>query len=153
LLYFTIKLLYFTAYFTNYICRKVGNFYKHIMVHIGNNIARLRSFRRIPQKDMASRLGLSQQEYSRIEKKDEIDEDLLGKIASVLDFPIEAVKNIESSTTIQTVYQQNGNSGNGFYIHSNDKIIEMYERLLDEKDSVIETQKNIIELYKKQQTF
>ncbi len=120
------------------------------MVHLGNNVARLRSFRRIPQKEMASQLAMSQQEYSRIEKKEEIDDDLLNKIAEVLDFPVEAIKHIESSTTIQTVYQQNGNSGNGFYVNANDKIVEMYERLLKEKDMVIEMQRDVIELYKNQ---
>lgn len=120
------------------------------MVHLGNNVARLRSFRRIPQKDMASQLAMTQQEYSRIEKKEEIDDDLLSKIADVLDFPVEAIKHIESSTTIQTVYQQNGNSGNGFYVNANDKIVEMYERLLKEKDTVIEMQRDVIEMYKNQ---
>lgn len=120
------------------------------MAHLGNNVARLRSFRQIPQKDMASRLEMSQQEYSRIEKKQEIDDDLLGKIAEVLDFPVEAIKHIEASTTIQTVYQQNGNMGNGFHINASEKVVEMYERLLKEKDAVIEIQRGVIEVYKKQ---
>ena len=76
---------------------------------------------------------------------------MLAKIAEVLDFPTEAIKHIESSTTIQTVYQQNGNAGNGFYVTANEKITEMYERLLNEKDTIIQMQKDVIEMYKKQQ--
>jgi transcriptional regulator with XRE-family HTH domain len=57
------------------------------MVHLGNNIAKLRGFRRMPQKDIAQRLGLTQQEYSRIESKDLVDDDLLERIAVELDFP------------------------------------------------------------------
>lgn len=121
------------------------------MVHLGNNIARLRSFRRIPQKDMAGKLGLSQQEYSRIEKKEEVDDGILSQIAEILNFPVEAFKHIESSTTIQTVYQQNGNNGNGFHQNATDKLEELYERLLSEKDIIIEMQKDIIEMYKNQQ--
>jgi transcriptional regulator with XRE-family HTH domain len=120
------------------------------MAHLGNNIARIRSFRRVPQKDMAARLGITQQEYSRIEKKETVEEDILVKIAAELDFPVEAIKEMESSTTVQTVYQQNGNNGNGFYQNSNEKIVELYERLLLEKDTVINEQKEVIEIFKKQ---
>lgn len=120
------------------------------MVHIGNNIARLRSFRRIPQKDMANRLGIKQQDYSRLEKKALIDDETLLKIAEELNFPVEAIKEMEASTTIQTVYQQTGNNGNGFYVITNEKVEEMYERLLAEKDEVIKMQKEVIEMYKKQ---
>jgi len=107
---------------------------------------------------MASRLNISQQEYSRLEQKPEIDDDLLEKIASVLDFPVEAIKHIEASTTMQTVYQNNGNTGNGFNVNATDKMEEMYERLLKEKEAyidnqkeIIRMQKDVIELFKKQQ--
>ncbi|MBW7892111.1 MAG: helix-turn-helix transcriptional regulator [Chitinophagaceae bacterium] len=121
------------------------------MVHLGKNISSLRSFRRIPQKEMASKLNMAQQEYSRLESKEEIDDDLLIMIAEVLDFPVEAIKHMDSSATIQTVYQQSGNNGNGFYVNANEKIIEMYERLLSEKDQVIQMQKDVIEMFKNQQ--
>ena len=118
------------------------------MSHLGKNISSLRNFRRIPQKDMAARLQISQQEYSRMESKEEIDEEWLNRIATILDFPVEAIKNMDSAATFQTVYQQTGNNGNGFYVNSNEKVIEMYERLLKEKDAVIEMQKGMIEMYK-----
>lgn len=118
------------------------------MVHVGNNIARLRSFRRIPQKDMANRLGIKQQDYSRLESKEIIDDEVLLKIAKELNFPVEAIKEMEASTTIQTVYQQTGNNGNGFNVITSEKVEEMYERLLAEKDEVIKMQKEMIEMYK-----
>lgn len=121
------------------------------MAHLGKNVSSLRNFRRIPQKEMASKLNMSQQEYSRLENKEAIDDEMLGIIADILDFPIEAIKHMESSTNIQTVYQQSGNNGNGFYVNTNEKIIEMYERLLSEKDQVIQIQKDTIDMYKKQQ--
>lgn len=100
---------------------------------------------------MAARLNITQQEYSRIENKLEIDDDLLTRIAAVLEVPEDAIRNMDSSTFIQTVYQQNGNNGNGFYVSSNEKIVEMYERLLEEKDKVIQMQHDVIEMFKKQQ--
>ena len=118
------------------------------MVHIGNNIAKLRGFRRLPQKDVATKLNLSQQEYSKIESKAQIDDDLLDRIAEIIDFPSEIIKGLDSGITIQSCNQQGGNSENistGTYNQYNsEKIVELYEKLLKEKDE-------IIEMYKKQQ--
>jgi transcriptional regulator with XRE-family HTH domain len=120
------------------------------MVHLGNNIARLRNFRRIPQKDMAARLSMSQQTYSNVENKQEIDEDLLQKIAEVLDFPVDAIRELDSHS-ILSINQQGGNAGNIFYQTSSDKLQELYEKLLKEKEEIIKTKDEIIEMYKKQQ--
>lgn len=97
---------------------------------------------------MANRLGIKQQDYSRLESKEIIDDEVLLKIAKELNFPVEAIKEMEASTTIQTVYQQTGNNGNGFNVITSEKVEEMYERLLAEKDEVIKMQKEMIEMYK-----
>jgi transcriptional regulator with XRE-family HTH domain len=113
------------------------------MAHLGNSIAKLRGFRRIPQKEIASRLKLSQQEYSKIESKSEIDDDMLNLIAKELDFPIELIKSLDTNGNVENVYQQEGNKGHVFNydFNSADKIVELYERLLKEKDEVIEMYK------------
>ena len=115
------------------------------MLHIGNNIAKLRGFRRIPQKEIASKLHLSQQEYSKIECKAEIDDDMLNIIAKALDFPVELIKSMDGNGHVENVYQQEGNKGHVFNydLSSTEKIVELFERLLKEKDE-------IIEMYKKQ---
>lgn len=120
------------------------------MVHLGNNVARLRNFRRIPQKDMAARLNMSQQSYSNVENKQEIDEDLLQKIAEVLEFPIEAIRELDSHSVL-SINQQGGNAGNIFYQTSPDRLQELYEKLLKEKDEIIKSKDEVIALYKKQQ--
>jgi transcriptional regulator with XRE-family HTH domain len=116
------------------------------MAHIGNNIAKLRGFRRIPQKDIAAKLSLSQQEYSKIESTSEIDENMLNLIAKALDFPVELIRSMDSNGHVENLYQQDGNKGHVFNydFNSTEKIVELYERLLKEKDAVIE-------MYKKQQ--
>lgn len=109
------------------------------MSHLGQNIARLRGFRKIPQKEMASKLKMAQQTYSNLENKAEIDEELLDRIALVLDFPVQAIKELDSHSVL-SVNQQGGNTGSVFYQYNpNEKIIELYERMLKEKDEVIET--------------
>jgi len=120
------------------------------MEHLGNNIARLRNFRRIPQKEMAAKLRMTQQAYSAVENKAEIDEDLLEKIAEVLDFPVQAVRELDSHSVL-SINQQGGNAGSVFYQYNpNEKIQELYERLLKEKDDIIKSKDEVIEMYKKQ---
>jgi len=117
------------------------------MGHIGNNIAKLRGFRRIPQKDIASKLELSQQESSKIESASELDEDMLNLIAKVLDFPVELIKSIDTNGHVENLYQQDGNKGHVFNydFNSTEKLVELYERLLKEKDQLIESYKKQLE--------
>jgi transcriptional regulator with XRE-family HTH domain len=126
------------------------------MAHIGQNIAKLRGIRRMTQKEMASKTGLFQPEYSKLEQKEEIDDDLLAIIAAALDVTPEAIRKFNEEAVINIVSNiLNDNSAiisNYPIINLNpiDKLIEvieenkkLYERLLQEKDEKIE-------LYKKQ---
>lgn len=120
------------------------------MPHLGQNIARLRGFRKMPQKEMASKLNMAQQTYSNLENKAEIDEDLLDRIAAVLDFPVQAIKELDSQSVL-SVNQQGGNTGSVFYQYNpNEQIIELYERMLKQKDELLKQKDQIIEMYKKQ---
>jgi len=116
------------------------------MAHLGNNIARLRGFKRLTQKELASKLNMRQQDYSKIENKEQIDDEMLNLIAKVLDFPVELIKSIDSNGHVENVYQQDGNKGHVFHYEFNsvEKIVELYDKLLKEKDE-------IIEMYKRQQ--
>lgn len=110
------------------------------MAHLGNNVAKLRNFRRRTQKEMAGLMKITQPEYSRIENREHINDELLETIAELLDFPIDLIKGLDSFGP-QTVYQQDGNNGNGFCYVTNplEKIVELYERLLDiERKKVME---------------
>jgi transcriptional regulator with XRE-family HTH domain len=128
------------------------------MVHLGNNIARLRGFRRIPQKDIASKLNLTQQDYSKLEAKAEIDDNLLERIAHAIDFPIELIKELENSS-IQTIHNSGSITDSIFYQNNPiEKIIELYELrikdkdvMLQEKSDMLKQKDEIIELFKKLQ--
>ncbi|HVW99081.1 MAG TPA: helix-turn-helix transcriptional regulator [Candidatus Babeliaceae bacterium] len=120
------------------------------MNHIGKNIARLRGFRQLPQKEMASRLNMAQQTYSAIESKEEIDDDLLERIADVLGFPVQALKELDSHS-ILSINQQGGNAGSVFYQYNpNEKMQELYERMLRDKDEIIKQKDAIIDGFKQQ---
>jgi len=130
-----------------------------IMAHLGENIAKLRGMRQITQKAMAAKLSIAQPVYSKIEKKPEIDDDLLAKIAAVLEVTPDAIKNFSEGAVINIIsspvtLHDSASSFNSYPVYNfnqADKLLEvveenkkLYERLLKEKDEVIE-------LYKKQQ--
>jgi transcriptional regulator with XRE-family HTH domain len=121
------------------------------MAHLGNNIAKLRGLRQIPQKDLAAKLNLTQPEYSRLEAKAEIDESMLELIAKALDFPVELIKELENNP-IQSIHNS-GNINDSVFYQNNpvEKIIELYERMLKEKDAFLLQKDEVIEMYKKQQ--
>ncbi len=116
------------------------------MPHLGNNIARLRGFKRLTQKELAAKLDMRQQDYSKIEQKAIIDDDMLTIIAKALDFPMELIKSIDNNGHVENVYQQEGNKGNIFNYESNsmDKIVELYELMIKEKNQMIKEKDEII---------
>lgn len=122
------------------------------MVHVGNNIARLRGFRLLTQKDMASKLGITQQEYSRLESKARLEDEQMERIAEALDFPIEMIKELES-TGLLNIHNSGSITESVFVQYNTDsKVAELYERMmenyekrLNEKDQVI---KMLQELHK-----
>ncbi|HHV85151.1 MAG TPA: helix-turn-helix transcriptional regulator [Petrimonas sp.] len=118
----------------------------------GRNVQRIRMFLGIKQETLAAGLGISGSEVSKIEKQDEIEEGLLLQIAEVLgispevirDFDVErAIYNINSykdatiaegaTATVYAALQQ---------INPIEKIVELYERLLQSEREKIELLKN-----------
>lgn len=119
---------------------------------IGRNVQRMRMFLGIKQDTLAAELGISGSEVSKIEKQDEIDEELLSRIASVLgvspeiirEFDVDrAIYNINNykdatisegaTTTVYVALQQ---------INPIEKVVELYERLLQSEREKIDLLKN-----------
>lgn len=121
----------------------------------GANVRRWREWRNINQDVLAEKIGVSQATLSSYEKKDKLEQEILEKIAKALDIPVEAITEMEEGTSINIV-------ANTFDNHSSavnwcptfnplDKIVELYdeknalyERMLKEKDSVIELLQEIV---------
>lgn len=122
------------------------------MIHMGNNIAKIRGFKQVTQKEMASKMGMKQQEYSRVEKKQFIDDEMVELVADILDVPAETIKTMDENISIQNIYQQSGNQGHVLnYGDSSDKIIQLYEKLLQEKDRIIAEKDQVIKMYQERQ--
>ena len=96
----------------------------------------------IKQEYIANELNMTQQTISKLEQKEEIEDDVLEKVAKVLNVPVEAIKNLNDEATtsyINTFYDNHGHGffANNFNFNPIDKLVELYERLLTaEKEKV-----------------
>jgi transcriptional regulator with XRE-family HTH domain len=159
-LYFTIKQLCFTTvclYFTQSFLFTMKSL-SQTPRNIGRNIERIREIRGMKQDTLAQALGVSQQTVSKIEQSGNVEEDKLAQIADALGVSSETIKNFNEDAAINNIHTNhtfNDSSSLNNNVHCTfnplEKLIDvieenkkLYERLLKEKDAVIE-------MYKKQQ--
>ncbi|WP_348810621.1 helix-turn-helix domain-containing protein [Flavobacterium maritimum] len=110
--------------------------------HIGRNISRIRELRGMKQEALATAIGVSQQSVSNIEGSETIDETVLEKISAVLNVSTEGIKQFSEEAVfniINNTFTDSSSNNNNYLCSINplDKILELYERLLQaEKDKV-----------------
>lgn len=107
--------------------------------HIGRKISRIRELKDMKQEALAEALGITQQSVSNIENSENIDEQKLKEVAKALGVTVEAIKNFSEEAVINyfnNIYDQGVfNTGNYCNFNPLDKVIELYERLVQvEKD-------------------
>ena len=116
-------------------------------VHHGHNIRRLRNILNIKQDSIAYALNMTQQNFSVLEQKQEIESSIIDRIAKVVNIPSELIKNFDEEGVINIISSTlHDNSGSVFYnptFNPIDKIIELYERIIQEKNEKIELLKQI----------
>jgi transcriptional regulator with XRE-family HTH domain len=111
--------------------------------HIGRKISRIRELRGMKQEALAIELGVSQQTISNIEKSIAIEADLLAQVAEILGVTPEAIENFSEEAVfniINNTFQDSSSNNNNYLCTINplDKIIELYERLLEAEKSKVE---------------
>ncbi|MBS7232097.1 helix-turn-helix transcriptional regulator [Flavobacterium psychroterrae] len=123
--------------------------------HIGRNISRIRELRGMKQEALAEAIGLSQQTVSSIETSETVDFEKLVQIAKVLGVTIEAIENFTEESVFNffnNFYDNSANNGqgNGNTNHNVctfnplDKVVELYERLVQSEKEKVEYLENII---------
>jgi len=117
--------------------------------HEGKNLKRLREILGIKQDALASELGddWNQQKISLLEQKEVLDPQVLDQVARALKVPVEAIKNFSEEAAIFNIQHNHegatlNHSSNYQYNYQPtfnpiDKVIELYERMLKEKDELI----------------
>lgn len=119
--------------------------------HVGHNLRMICLYMGIKQSALATDLGLSQAEISRIERQEHIKESFLIKVSAVLGIPAEVIKDFDAEKIIDNI----NNSKEGIIfaktscacdasqqINPLDKIVELYNRLLRSEREKIELLKN-----------
>lgn len=110
--------------------------------HIGRNISRIRELRGMKQEALAIAIGVSQQSVSNIEGSESIEETLLEKISTILNVSPEGIRQFSEETVfniINNTFTDSSSNNNNYLCAINplDKILELYERLLQaEKEKV-----------------
>lgn len=121
----------------------------------GANVRRWREWRGVKQDVLADQIGVSQTTLSGYEKKDKLEQEVLEKIAKALDVPVEAIIELNDNSAINIFSGTwNDNSVAQNYqptFNPLDKVVQLYdeknalyERMLKEKDSVIELLQEIV---------
>ncbi|MCV9932957.1 helix-turn-helix domain-containing protein [Flavobacterium sp. LS1R47] len=115
--------------------------------HIGRNISRIRELRGMKQEALADAIGVSQQSISNIEASETVDPEKLTEIAKILGVTVEALENFTEESVFNffnNFYDNSSNTGAQGNTQNNhctfnplDKVVELYERLVQaEKDKV-----------------
>lgn len=112
--------------------------------HHGRNLKRFREILGVKQEALALELGddWNQKKISRLEEREIIEDELMEQIAAALKVPAESIKNFDEEKAIYNIQHnyegatQNNNIATAYNCTFNpiDKIVELYDALLKEKD-------------------
>lgn len=131
-------------------------------IHQGRNITRFRQMLGMKQDALAAALGddWTQIKVSRLEAKEEIDEELLNQVAKALKVPAEAITSFDEETAVNVISNTFheaafiGSSGT-FNINPIEKWIEameenkkLYAALLKEKDEKLALMEKLLDAKK-----
>ncbi len=127
-------------------------------IHQGRNIKRFREMLGIKQEALAFELGedWNQKKISLLEQKETIEADILAQVAQILKLPVEAIENFDEEqaiTIISSTFNDNAQVGtviNNYnpvdaVLKLHEEKMELYERMLKEKDEMMVRLEKLIE--------
>jgi len=117
-------------------------------IHQGKNITRFRQMLGMKHDALASIMGedWTQIKISRLEAKEEIEPAILEEVSNAMKIPVDAIKNFDEDSAINiisnTVNNSDSATGNSLFSYQPtfnpiDKIVEILERTIKEKDEEI----------------
>lgn len=125
-------------------------------VHQGRNIKKFREILGSKQEALALDLNVTQASISKLEAREEIEYETLQKIAEILNVPVEAIKNFDEDSAINVIantFNNHDHSSPQFATLINnspnfdplDKIVELYERMLQQQKEMIDKLEKLIQ--------
>lgn len=126
-------------------------------IHQGRNIKRFREMLGIKQEALAFELGddWNQKKVSLLEQKETVESDILAQVAKILKVPAEAIENFNEEQAVNVIantysfqdFKDNAiASGFNYQPSFNpiDKMVELYERMLEQQKEMIEKLEKIL---------
>ena len=122
-------------------------------IHQGRNVKRFREMLGLKQEGLAMELGedWTQRRVSLLEAKEEIEPEILEQVAKALKVPAEAIRNFDEQAAINIIsntfhdFKDNAiANANHCTFNPIDKVVELYERMLKDRDNMIESLQKII---------
>ncbi|WP_156305787.1 helix-turn-helix transcriptional regulator [Sphingobacterium endophyticum] len=115
-------------------------------IHEGRNIKRFREMLGMKQEALALELGedWTQKKVSQLEAKEKIEMDILEQVAKILKVPAEAIQNFDADQAVNIISNTFNDQSNGYNYYPNfhfnpvDKMIELYERMLQQQKEMID---------------
>jgi transcriptional regulator with XRE-family HTH domain len=119
-------------------------------IHLGRKIERVRHLRGMSQAELGNLLGITKQAVSKMEQTENFDDGRLEEIASALGVTVEGLKKYNEEAVLYNMHNTYENchattSANTIHTVNNfpvDKIIELFENLLEKEREKFETLKN-----------
>lgn len=112
--------------------------------HMGTNLQRIRVYLGVKQDTLATEVGLSQQTISKIEQQEEIEEESLLKIAEALGVSPELIRSFDEEKAVYNINNfrdntlEQGATAIAQQFNPVEKIVELYERLLQSEREKVE---------------
>ncbi|RXM41896.1 helix-turn-helix transcriptional regulator [Flavobacterium sp. YO12] len=123
--------------------------------NIGRNISRIRELRGMKQGALADAIGTTQQTISNIETSETVEFDKLVQIAKALGVTVEAIENFTEESVFNFFNNFYDNSANNGYLNNTnnnctfnplDKVVELYERLVQAEKEKAEYLEKLMKL-------
>ena len=112
--------------------------------HLGRKIERIRMLRGIKQETLATVLGVTQAAVSKMEQSAKVNDEKLEQVAQALGVTSDAIKKFDENASINNnIYDQN-NTVINYQFNPIEKIVELYERLLESERKRNELLESII---------
>jgi len=115
-------------------------------IHQGRNMKRWRQIMGVTQMDIAELFDTTQQAVSKMEDKEELEPEILEKVAERIKIPVEVMKNHEPDNAVSSIVNTfnvndtgvaSGGNNEHYHYYINctfnpiEKLSELYERLLE----------------------
>jgi transcriptional regulator with XRE-family HTH domain len=125
---------------------------------LGDKIKKIRDLKGMTQEDIASKLNISSQAYSKIERNEtKIDDKRLEQIANALEVPSETIQKFDESNFFISNLKECENSQSlgmmntvNNYYYNTDQTIPVLENLIEQQKQQLKQQSDEIQFLRKQ---